>query len=549
VRSLARRSLPAALVLTFLLAAAAHAAAPTMYVAPSGSDSNPCTSAAPCKSFDRAYRAASAGSEVQVAAGTYPSQAFSSAPPKGTSEKIVFRPAAGATVKLGYLDVSNTDNLEVRDMETDGWGLTDGSAHVILRNLLVYDESDAGYFSGADDVQIIGGEISKIDPGDGIHFNNAYGTNTNITIDGLFMHDLTRNTAPDAHDDCMQTGDVTNLTIRNSRFVNCGTQGVFLNPYNGGATKNITIETNWFGPAQLGYNSLYIGDAVNVTVRNNSFTQNMFISNTSSGVKMVNNILGGMDTNSCQTNADNTTLFDYNMTASACGGAGHHVVNPGLLSQFVSSSASPATALNLHLKAGAAAIDKASPTNFPTTDFDRNGRPAGLGPDIGAHEYGAGPPINTGGGGGGGGTGGGGGGGSTPVAPPKPTSRLDRILQNLPVGTAAAISKLHNPKVGTKAPLTVAGLQHAFVCRRATKRCKRTSTRLRIVLSRAVKLRARFLKVRRHHRDPVVRRIRLKAHKGLNVFRLRARKLPRANYRLILSAPNGAKVVLRLRVR
>ena len=63
---------------------------------------------------------------------------------------------------------------------------------------------------------------------------------------------------------------MTNLVIRNSRFVNCGTQGVFLNPYNGGVTKNVTIENNFFGTAQLGYNILYVGDAVGVTVRNNS---------------------------------------------------------------------------------------------------------------------------------------------------------------------------------------------------------------------------------------------------------------------------------------
>ena len=538
-----------AVCLSAVVPAAAHAA---VYLSPSGNDAASCAQNAPCRSFDRGYRAAAPGDEVVVASGSYGDQTLSNLPAKG--QRVVIRPDAGASVKTGYLSLANADDVEIRDIETGGWGVTRGSAHVVLRNISVFDAEDGGYFSGADDVQVIGGEIGRIDPGDGMHFNNAYGVNTNITIDGLFMHDLTRNRDPSAHTDCVQTGDVTGLTIRNSRFVNCATQGVFLNPYNGGATKDITIENNWFGPAQLGYNSLYIGEAVNVMVRNNSFTQNMFIYSGASGIKMVNNILGGMDGYTCQANADNTTLFDYNMSTASCAGATHHVVNPGLMSQFVSSSSSPATALNLHLKAGAAAIDKGSPTNFPGTDFDRNGRPAGLGPDIGAHEYGAGPPIDTGGGGGGGGGGtggggGGGGGGSTPTTPSTPTSRLDQILQSLPVGTAAAIAKLPNPKVGTRAPLTVAGLQHAFVCRRATRKCKRTTTRLRVVLARAVKLRVRFLKVRRHHRDRVVRTIRLRAHKGLNVFKVRARRLPRASYRLVLTAPNGAKVELRLRVR
>jgi hypothetical protein len=37
-------------------------------------DSNPCTAAAPCASFDRAYRAASGGQVVEVAGGSYGNQ-------------------------------------------------------------------------------------------------------------------------------------------------------------------------------------------------------------------------------------------------------------------------------------------------------------------------------------------------------------------------------------------------------------------------------------------------------------------------------------------
>ncbi|MDX6439850.1 MAG: hypothetical protein QOF45_2433, partial [Gaiellaceae bacterium] len=44
------------------------------YLSVSGSDSNACTQAAPCKSFDRAYRVAAPGATVEVAAGSYPAQ-------------------------------------------------------------------------------------------------------------------------------------------------------------------------------------------------------------------------------------------------------------------------------------------------------------------------------------------------------------------------------------------------------------------------------------------------------------------------------------------
>jgi len=527
------------------------AAGAAVYLSPAGNDVAPCLAGSPCRTFDRAYRVAAPGDEVVLAAGSYGDVDLANLPGKASAAKVVFHPAQGATVKLGYLKVANSSNVEVRDVETDGWGVTRGSAHVVLRNVTVFDERDGGYFSGADDVQVIGGEIGRIDPGDGIHFNNGYGTNTNITIDGLFMHDLTRNVDPAAHTDCVQTGDITGLVIRNSRFVNCATQGVFLNPYNGGATRNITIENNWFGPAQLGYNSLYIGDAHDVVVRNNSFRQNMYISPTASGVSMVNNILGGMDAHGCASNASNATVFDYNQSAAGCSGATHHTVSAGVLSQYVSSNASPATALDLHLKGSATAIDKGSPSNFAPTDFDGNGRPAGKAPDIGAHEYGAGPVIPPGGDGGGL-TGGGLTGGGTPpgnssVVPGRPG--LAEVLQTLPVATAAAVSRLAAPRTGSKAPLTVAGFEQGTICRRATQSCRRTSTRLRVVLASATVLTARFRQIRPGQRAAVVGTVKLKGRKGSNIFRIRSRGLGRARYRVVITAPNGARVDLPLRVR
>ena len=47
------------------------------------------------------------------------------------------------------------------------------------------------------------------------------------------------------------------------------------------------------------------------------------------------------------------------------------------------------------LKAGAAAIDAADPADFPATDADGNGRPAGRGPDAGPYEFGASAPVAT----------------------------------------------------------------------------------------------------------------------------------------------------------
>ena len=208
MRSLVRRSLHAAVALSALLAAPSVASAATLYVATNGADGGSCTQAAPCKSFARAYNVATAGSDVIVAAGSYAQQDLSGLAPKATTELITFKPAAGAAVELAYLNINNARNIEVRDMQAT-WQVRGNAKHIVLRNIKILHDNFGGYLGGADDVQILGGEIGFIDPNDGLHFNNADGPNSNVLIDGLFMHDLTRNNGPDTHTDCVQTTSST----------------------------------------------------------------------------------------------------------------------------------------------------------------------------------------------------------------------------------------------------------------------------------------------------------------------------------------------------
>jgi hypothetical protein len=522
----------------------------TVYVSPTGSDTAPCTQAAPCRSFDRGVSVSPAGGEVEAAAGSYGDQTLEDLPSKGA--KVVVRPAAGAAVSTGYLNFDNAQSIEVRSVTTSGWGIRGSSAHIVLRDVKALDATSGGYFGGADDVQIIGGEIGRIDPEDGIHFNNAYGTNSNITIDGLFEHDLTRDQDPTSHDDCIQTGDVTNLVVRNSRFINCGTQGLFLNPYNGGATKNITLENNWFGTAQLGYNIIYVGEAQGVVMRNNSITGGMYIDNaTSSGVQMIDNIIN-VEAYTCETMVDASDVFDYNLTPESCAGATHHLVKSNVVSQFVNGTTGTAAAFDLHLKSGATAIDKGSPAGSAANDFDGQARPIGGAPDIGADEYGTGPLAPPG-------TGGGtpappapkppAGGGKTP-APPSGSAAAAKaaVLSTLPPAAAVALSRTSVVKAGTKAPLTGAGIDARQICRVARKGC-RGVTSVRIVTSRASKARLQIRRVWPGHRAKLVRVSTVHLKKGTNVIRIRARGLRAARYHIILRTTNGATADLPLRVK
>ena len=69
-------------------------------MSPTGSDSNPCTQALPCRTFNRTYRVASPGHTVEVAAGSYGGETMQHDPSKTSQNDVIFRPASGAQVTV-----------------------------------------------------------------------------------------------------------------------------------------------------------------------------------------------------------------------------------------------------------------------------------------------------------------------------------------------------------------------------------------------------------------------------------------------------------------
>lgn len=406
-----------ALVLVAFVVIGDTSARADLYVSSTGSDAGACTAITPCASFARAYQVASPGDFVDVSGGTYGGQSLNSLPAK--SAVVTFRPLAGAAVVLGGLDVQNTNNVEVQDMQTRGWSIegADNVTYRGIRSLNVTDPNSGasgGYIGSASNVRILGGEIAYIDPGDGLHMNEHLDKgghqNTNILIDGLFMHNLSRHTSSSFHTDCLQTGSAVNLVIRNSRFDQCGTQGLFLDAYDKGQCNNLVIENNWLGSADDGYNSLIVGHCSNVTVRYNSFTQPPRVDESSDpipnqtslgNISFVGNVIVGLSGDSCKSLAQDSrvTEFSYNVSDDAggggshpsCPGATHHKIDRGLADEFVVGNDSDPLAWDLHLKAGASAIDAGDPGDYPATDWDGGPRPTGSAPDAGADEFGSGP--------------------------------------------------------------------------------------------------------------------------------------------------------------
>jgi hypothetical protein len=227
-----------------------------LFVAPGGSNSSPCTQAAPCRSFDRAYQLAAPGDVVEVAGGRYRSQIFG--PKPGTAAPDVrIVASAGQRVVVGDLGAEDgclgfegatyvsVDGVETSYTRVAGrlhqCGVSVGrehSHHVTLKDV------DAGMiWVGADDVTVLGGDFGPaIDENTKIEWGSGHAPR-NILIDGAVIHDarMVRQ-----HQECLALWGGLDVTVRNTHFYNCAVFHVWINGSAGDVLENITLEGNLF---------------------------------------------------------------------------------------------------------------------------------------------------------------------------------------------------------------------------------------------------------------------------------------------------------------
>ena len=273
----------------------------SVFVSSSGSDANACSQAAPCKTFDRAYRVAACGATVSVAGGTYPSQSIN-APEKECSSYITFSPAAGAVVRTQTMTIRSGDwikflgngsNFLMRDngsqgdtsgfnMSPTGTGMNEPVDHIWVEGL----DFETFLLRGSDDVTFKNNDIG---PGKTNHYDeklwvsvghdgSSYVNNysTNLVLDGNLIHGFTRETcaADGCHVECL-TMEAENFIIRNNQFLDCDIFGIILTDddiYSTKGTQNV-IEDNIIHCCKTtsGY-ALAIGDSEAgsvITVRRN----------------------------------------------------------------------------------------------------------------------------------------------------------------------------------------------------------------------------------------------------------------------------------------
>jgi hypothetical protein len=247
---------------------------PSYFVAPTGSDSNPCTSRhAPCASWNAAYQRAKPGSIVGVACGMYPPQDIvMPRVSRASSAKVTFRPDGNCkrVTVLGSLDLQ-AEHLAVEDVDVvdapDQLTLNGGGRariHVWPENISGPTPIDIAVLNGSAnyvdvhssrDVVIRGGVYGN-QPNYGSHvgsFASAQQGAENILFDGVTFRDV----YPDAQLDndpratCLTLRNFVGVTVRRSRFYNCQFYDIFMRSegrWKWPQNKDFVAENNLFGP-------------------------------------------------------------------------------------------------------------------------------------------------------------------------------------------------------------------------------------------------------------------------------------------------------------
>ena len=369
-----------ALVSLALMPFSASAAAPQqsadLFVATSGSDGGRCTRSAPCASLGRAYAVAKAGDIVELASGTYGDQEIGGSRNR-TGDRVVFRPAAGATVALGGVTFDNASRVELRDIRINNWYMR-YSSYVVFQNV----STRFFFIRASDHVSLLGGSVGGIQDGTSPTIGNFAGKppSSDILVDGVLFHDVGRQENRAAHIECLFLQEAVGVVIRNSRFTRCDVMDLYVSPVQGGPTaSNVLIENNWLdAPTDGGYYAMEIHPDAGTVPHNFTFRFN----SVNGGIYIYPDF--DYDNVVLDSNIGRITLcgqsgiaYRYNVwTNQKCGST----------DKVAPLSYVNAGAFDLHLKADSPALGAGHPKVRPARDIEGDLRPARMRPDAGADQ-------------------------------------------------------------------------------------------------------------------------------------------------------------------
>jgi hypothetical protein len=196
---------------------------------------------------------------------------------------VTFRPAAGASVTMtGELRTNGQSHFELDDMTIGGVYLTGGSSDITTRNV----DLTTMFIRVASNISLYGGSVGGSCDGtsETIGGGSATARSTNILIDGVRFHDVTRSCNPTSHVECLFVQEASYVTIRNSSFTNCDVMDMFFHAIAGGADPDhVVLQNNTFATTGSGgYHTIVFradsGETLNdYLVQGNTFGQSIYV--------------------------------------------------------------------------------------------------------------------------------------------------------------------------------------------------------------------------------------------------------------------------------
>jgi hypothetical protein len=289
-------------------------AAQRTFVGPSGSNSNPCTLAQPCRSFDIAIAATDPGGEVIVldSAGYGPTtitKEVSIISPPGVYAGISVAAGAGVTIN------TTTGKVVLRGLTINGIGGSDGvdvqsAAEVHVEGVVISNMASDGVHSFSDNAQIfirdsiirdndigvnlraalwasLDGVRIERNPGGGLFLDaGAHADARNVVLErnnfAVFVHnvgpastttELTLTNAMIARNNagivvfCVVPGSTARLTMTQTTIADNAGDGVQVIAQNSGATEALLFDA--FGIAQADASASVVTRGDNVLIGNN----------------------------------------------------------------------------------------------------------------------------------------------------------------------------------------------------------------------------------------------------------------------------------------
>jgi parallel beta-helix repeat protein len=420
------------LAIIFLAALCGGPTGNSYFVAPSGSDTNACTAANPCREIRKPLTFVQPGDAIYVADGVYSGFTASAVSGNATNPITVKAQGSNAYVNATVDRSDNRDNIQLsfcNYVVIDGLNATnapragmriDECTHVTVRNGHFGSNTTWGIFTDfSDDLLIENNECHHSVQQHGIYHSNS---GDRPTIRGNYCHD---NNGIGIHmnGDATQGGDglITGAIVENNIIVNNGTLGgAGINMdgvQNSIVRNNLLISNHASGIAMFQIDGAQgpKGDQIyNNTIDQAADARWALQITEAAGANVVRNNIFNQRNNStlrgCINYGTNTDVADsdYNILTGNAYVSTNNAANRMTLTQWqaggheLHSSSNDIANLvvapltDYHLKTNSPAIDAGQTLAAVTTDLENLGRPDGSGTDVGAYEFGAqliAPPV------------------------------------------------------------------------------------------------------------------------------------------------------------